>query len=93
MATQQYALSEEDVNAVFSEQLADPNSWLSLNNMGVTDFFDFDTNVFMPHIGVGAGLKLVMNENFVISAEWATTFNSQDNFTNANFYLVLGYMF
>ena len=93
MATQQYALSEEDVNAVFSEQLADPNSWLSLNNMGVTDFFDFDTNVFMPHIGVGAGLKFVMNENFVISAEWATTFNSQDNFTNANFYLVLGYMF
>ncbi|MGN0032641.1 MAG: BamA/TamA family outer membrane protein [Candidatus Limimorpha sp.] len=93
LATQAYHISEDYIMDVFSEQLSDPNSWLSQNNMDVSDFFNFNSNVFVPHFGGGVGLKFVMNENFVLSAEWAMTFNRQDNYTIANFYVGLGYMF
>jgi outer membrane protein assembly factor BamA len=43
------------------------------------------------HATLGAGLKLVMNENFVLSAEYARPFDPQDGISGL--YLGLGYQF
>jgi hypothetical protein len=43
------------------------------------------------HKTVGAGLKIVENENFVISAEYARTFDPQDGFSGL--YIGLDYLF
>ena len=46
-----------------------------------------------PHLSGGCGLKVAMNENFVISADWATAFDKQDNSKFNNLYIKMGYMF
>jgi hemolysin activation/secretion protein len=43
------------------------------------------------HASAGVGLKLVMNHNFVISAEWGKPFNSQDGTDGLN--IGLNYIF
>lgn len=43
------------------------------------------------HLSAGSGLKLVMNENFVLSAEYAVPFDRQDG--RPGLYLGLNYMF
>jgi len=43
------------------------------------------------HATLGAGLKLVMNENFVLSAEYARPFDPQDGISGL--YLGLNYQF
>lgn len=93
MVTQKYDIDELAVRQAIDEQLADPNSWMSQNNKKFEDFFDSGADVFAPHFGAGAGAKLAMNENFVISLEWAMPFNHQDNYTDFNFYIGMGYMF
>lgn len=49
--------------------------------------------VFRPHLSAGLGLKLMMNENFVLSVDWAMPFDRRDNDNKANFYIKMGYMF
>ena len=93
VVTQKYDIDEDFVRQAIDNQLADPDSWVSRNNKKVEDFFDFNANVHNPHFGTGAGLKLAMNENFVLSCEWAMPFSKQDNYTNSNFYIGMGYMF
>jgi len=39
----------------------------------------------------GAGLKLVMNENFVVSADYGKAMNS--NYGNTGLYVIVGYLF
>lgn len=61
-------------------------------NMGDTNYDDF----FNPgeeklHISSGIGLRLVMNENFVIAADLGKAFNEQDG--NIGFYMGLNYLF
>ena len=34
-----------------------------------------------------------MNDNFVLSVDWAVPFNKQDNNSMANLYVKIGYMF
>ena len=46
-----------------------------------------------PHISGGCGLKLAMNDNFVLSIDWATAFDKQDNGKVSNLYIKMGYMF
>jgi len=46
-----------------------------------------------PHFSGGCGLKIAMNDNFVLSVDWAMPFNPQDNNKNTNFYIKMGYMF
>lgn len=57
------------------------------------DFFDFSVSPYRPHLSGGCGLKLAMNENFVVSVDWAAPFSRQDNHSLANFYIKMGYLF
>lgn len=50
---------------------------------------DYESGKF--HSGVGAGLKIGWNENFVISADFGTALNKQDG--NSGFYIGLNYLF
>ena len=59
---------------------------------------DDETNIdyqrlYDPHLGGGLGLKVAMNDNFVLSVDWATAFDQQDNSKFSNFYIKMGYMF
>lgn len=88
MVTQKYDIDD----AVLREKV-DNDAWVAANNLKFDDFFDTKTNIYEPHLGTGAGLKLAMNENFVLSCEWGMPFSKRDNFTNSNFYIGMGYMF
>jgi len=56
--------------------------------------FNFDKKqLYRPHLSAGLGLKIAMNDNFVLSVDWATAFDKQDNNKWANFYVKIGYMF
>ena len=48
---------------------------------------------YIPHMAAGVGLKVAMNENFVLSVDWAMSLNKQDNAKWANFYIKMGYLF
>ncbi len=50
---------------------------------------DYESGKF--HSGVGAGLKIGWNENFVISVDFGTALNKQDG--NSGFYIGLNYLF
>jgi hemolysin activation/secretion protein len=52
-----------------------------------------DSRVYMPHMAAGVGLKVAMNENFVLSVDWAMALDKQDNAKWANFYIKMGYLF
>lgn len=57
--------------------------------IGYTD----DGGLYRPHLGGGLGLKVAMNDNFVLSVDWATAFDKQDNSKFSNLYIKMGYMF
>lgn len=55
-------------------------------------------DIYRPHMTAGVGLKIGMNENFVLSADWAMPVNekyymNQDNNKLTNFYVKMGYLF
>ena len=52
-----------------------------------------DSRLYAPHFTGGCGLKLAMNTNFVLSVDWATSFDKQDNPKVSNLYIKMGYMF
>lgn len=51
----------------------------------------FNTGAEKMHMSAGAGLRIVMNENFIISADFGKAFNEQDG--NSGFYIGLNYLF
>lgn len=53
------------------------------------DYFATDNESM--HISAGAGLRIVMNENFIIAADFGKAFNEQDG--NSGFYIGLNYLF
>lgn len=55
----------------------------------VDQFFKTDTEKL--HMSAGAGLRLVMNQNFVIAVDFGKAFNEQDG--NIGFYIGLNYLF
>lgn len=66
----------------------------------LSDYFVLDregnldkSQVYLPHMAAGVGLKVAMNENFVLSVDWAMSLNKQDNAKWANFYIKMGYLF
>ena len=84
MILQPYKLEKADISALMNE------TDLSLINQ----YFDFDKKkIYLPHLSAGLGLKIVMNDNFVLSVDWAMPFNKQDNHSLANIYVKIGYMF
>ncbi|MDY5970036.1 MAG: hypothetical protein SPJ13_08515 [Bacteroidales bacterium] len=46
-----------------------------------------------PHFSAGCGLKIAMNDNFVLSVDWAHALDKQDNGKFSNLYVNIGYMF
>ena len=66
--------------------LADPNP----EN---PDAFYDESRLYSPHLTGGCGLKMAMNDNFVLSIDWATAFDRQDNGKFSNLYIKMGYMF
>ena len=60
----------------------------------IDDYFDFSpAKLYAPHLSAGIGLKIAMNENFVLSGEWAAPFNKQDAPNLDSFYVKIGYLF
>ena len=64
-----------------------------------SEYFSPDkSDIYRPHMTAGVGLKVGMNENFVLSADWAMPVNEkpymeQDNNKLSNFYVKMGYLF
>ena len=52
-----------------------------------------DSRLYDPHLSAGCGLKVAMNDNFVLSVDWATALDKQDNSKLSNLYIKMGYMF
>lgn len=97
--TQVYDYDRDLVRKNIGDELADASSWIGKRYAGKTvddvmnDYFDFTTSPYLPHFGAGLGVKVAMNENFVLSIEWGVPFDKQDNFSMSNFYIGAGYMF
>ncbi|MCF0178301.1 MAG: BamA/TamA family outer membrane protein [Bacteroidales bacterium] len=75
MITQPYRLKEMKENLV-------------LQALGMVDS---QANATAIHTSIGAGVKLAMNRNFIISCEYARPFNRQDG--NGQVYINLNYVF
>lgn len=57
-------------------------------------YFEADkSKAYVPHMSAGLGIKIGMNENFVLSCDWGMPLNKQDNHKWANFYVKMGYLF
>ena len=52
-----------------------------------------ENETYLPHLAGGCGLKIAMNENFVLSVDWARAFKEQDNSKKSNLYIKMGYLF
>ena len=90
--TQPYELDEKLINDAYTED-KDANK-LPLNNyFAMKDGKIDQSRVYMPHMAAGVGLKAAMNENFVLSVDWAMALDPQDNAKWANFYIKMGYLF
>ena len=90
--TQPYELPEQQILDNYNKD-TDPLK-LPLDNYFAMKDGNFDhSRVYMPHMAAGLGLKAAMNENFVLSVDWAMALNKQDNAKWANFYIKMGYLF
>ena len=88
MILQPYDINEQSLRNTIAAN--DPE--LDLNE--ISDYFNFDRKaIYRPHLSAGLGLKIAMNDNFVLSVDWAVPFNKQDNASMANLYVKMGYMF
>ena len=75
----------------YGHVVSDPH-YCAVNNIAPDDD-DGDSRLFTPHLAAGCGLKVAMNDNFVLSIDWATAFDKQDNSKFSNLYIKMGYMF
>ena len=89
LVLQPYRLDQNVI--VENIQRNDPE--FDLDNLSDYIVFDERKNVYRPHFSGGLGLKLMMNDNFVLSIDWAAPFDKRDNDGYANFYINVGYMF
>ena len=88
MVLQPYDIDENELR----ENIAQNDPDFDLNEL--SDYFNFDKKaIYRPHLSAGLGLKIAMNDNFVLSVDWAVPFNKQDNASMANLYVKIGYMF
>lgn len=88
MVLQPYDINKEQVENNIREN--DPS--FDMNTLG--NYFDFDESlIYKPHLSAGIGLKVAMNENFIVSVDWATPLNKGDNGKMSNLYIKIGYMF
>ena len=93
LITQPYKLDSQVVKTAYAAD-KDPlkkelSEYFVLDAEGNID----QSKVYLPHMAAGVGLKVAMNENFVLSVDWAMSLNEQDNAKWANFYIKMGYLF
>ncbi len=94
MVTQPMKVDEQAVRQAMAE-----DEEVQSKGWQVSDFFNFKSSeIYRPHMAAGLGLKVAMNENFVLSVDWAMPVNEkhyiqQDNAKWANFYVKMGYLF
>ena len=94
--TQPYELDEAAIKESHTDDMKNnPKYTLPLDK-----YFALDTDgnidqskVYLPHMAAGLGVKAAMNENFVLSVDWAMALDKQDNGKWANFYIKMGYLF
>ena len=103
--TQPYKLDETAIKQAYAKDVLEailptPSEDRPVPPLPLSDYFALDENgnlddsrVYMPHMAAGVGLKVAMNENFVLSVDWAMALNKQDNAKWANFYIKMGYLF
>ncbi len=63
-----------------------------LSSVNPDDLYD-ESRLYTPHLSAGCGIKVAMNDNFVLSVDWATALDKQDNSKFSNLYIKMGYMF
>lgn len=85
--TQAYDLDENEIRTAVAA-----NNLLNGRSDKVEDYFNFE-GIYNPHMSAGVGLKIAMNENFVLSVDWAVAIDKQDNAKMANLYIKMGYLF
>lgn len=90
--TQPYELPEQQILKNYNKD-TDPLKLPLDNYFAMKDGKLDQSKVYMPHMAAGLGLKAAMNENFVLSVDWAMAFDKQDNAKWANFYIKMGYLF
>lgn len=78
-----------DMGMVTSEIPVDVNALADYVEGNINDYYVDGNDT--PHLGAGAGLKLAMNENFIISADFGKALNRQDG--NIGMYIGLNYIF
>ena len=103
--TQPYELDNEAIKKAHFEDYVKSNAMALIDKevaptLPLDSYFKLDENgdidqskVYVPHMAAGVGLKVAMNENFVLSVDWAMALNKQDNAKWANFYIKMGYLF
>ena len=103
--TQPYELDEVEIRKLYDEDCVETAAKISKGEnavmpMDFDKYFKLDENgnidqseVYMPHMAAGLGLKIAMNENFVFSVDWAMALDKRDNAKWANFYIKMGYLF
>ena len=85
MITQVYDLNEMEIKNIMALQNQEDN---------IDDYFNFDKSVlYRPHMSAGIGMKIAMNENFILSVDWAVPFDKQDGASLSNLYIKIGYLF
>lgn len=87
MIVQKTPIEERYDDIVAQHPLTDANFWGA--DYKQSDYFNFGGE--KPHVSYGLGLRIGMNENFVVSVDYGRTFNSQDGLSG--FYIGLGYLF
>jgi len=73
------------VQKIEVEEIVSPNS-----SIPQSDYFDFSAKEKL-HLSYGAGLRIVMNENFVVSCDYGRAIDPQDGTTGM--YIGLNYLF
>jgi hemolysin activation/secretion protein len=91
--TQPYELPEQQILEKKHSADKDPYKLPLDNYFSMKDGKIDQSRVYMPHMAAGLGLKAAMNENFVLSVDWAMALDKQDNAKWANFYIKMGYLF
>ena len=86
---QPYKLDKEEIISNIEQN--DPEFDLA----DLDQYLNFDKpQIYRPHLSAGLGLKIAMNDNFVLSVDWAVPFDKRDNSNQfTNFYVKMNYMF
>ena len=90
--TQPYKLDEAIIKGAYTVD-TDANKLPLDKYFAMKDGKIDQSRVYIPHMAAGLGLKAAMNENFVLSVDWAMALDPQDNAKWANFYIKMGYLF